>query len=447
MQFTESAFKAYDIRGVVGTEITEELALAVGRGLADMLENHGPVAVGHDMRPDSSRLAQRVREGIIEQGREVWDIGLVTTDMIYFAVGHYGLAGGAMVTASHNPGEYNGIKLCRAEAAPIGQTTGLDRIKSAIINDRFETSERHGTIIQRDITQDWVKHALAFVRAAKWPAYKVGVDAGNGMAGSIMPQLAPKVPLVISPLYFELDGTFPHHPANPHVPANLKDLDQLIRDQGLDFGLAFDGDGDRAVIVDEQGQPIDEAVTGAALADYFLTKEPGSTVLFDVRTSRIVADIVEAAGGKAIRTPVGGSNIKLKMRETRAVLGIESSGHYYFRDNYHSDSGLIAALLIVQILADSGLKPSQWAAQYHRYADSGEINLGVVDKEQVLRDLADRFADGQQDNLDGLSVHYPDWWFNARPSNTEPYLRINVEANTAEVLKAKLDEVRSSVKN
>jgi phosphomannomutase len=447
MKFINSVFKAYDIRGLVGTEITEELALAVGRSLADLLGNHGPVAVGHDMRPDSAVLAQRLREGIISQGREVWDIGLVTSDMIYFAVGHYGLAGGAMITASHNPGQYNGIKLCREEAAPIGETTGLDRIKVALANDDFEESPRHGTIIERNIVTDWIDHSLSFVDVSKWPAYKVGIDAGNGMAGAIIPSLEPKVPLRISPLYFELDGTFPNHPASPIEPKNLRDLVALIERDKLDFGIAFDGDGDRAFLVDELGQPVTGSVMAAIIAEAMLVKYPGATILYNAVCSRVVKETIEAHGGTAIRTRVGHSFIKTDMRTDRAVFAGEHSGHFYFKDNYFADSGLIAALVAIDVLAKSGLKLSQLADKYRRYYESGEINVEVKDKAAKLDELAARYSDGTQDLLDGLTVNYADWWLNCRPSNTEPYLRLNVEATSPELLKIKLDETLTLIKN
>lgn len=442
MKFNPSVFKAYDVRGRVGSEMTEDLAFAVGRALADFLPQPGPVAVGYDMRPESASYAQRLREGVIRQGREVWDIGLVTTDMLYFAAGHYGLAGGAMVTASHNPGQYNGIKLCGSGAAPIGHESGLAEIRQVLEEDRFTPTERHGTVVQRDITASWIDHALSFVQAGQWPVWRVGVDAGNGMAGLVIPKLEPKLPEHITELFFKLDGTFPNHAPNPHIPENLRQLDTAIVQQKLDFGVAFDGDGDRAVLVDQHGRPVPEAAAGAALAEYFLHKEPGATVLYDVRTSRMVPDTVAKAGGRAVRTAVGGDTIKAQLRQTGAVLGIESSGHYYFRDNYHSDSGLIAALLLMQILAERQIKPSQLAEQYGGYFDSGEINLEVTDKQRVLEDLSVHFGDGQQDRLDGLTVSYPDWWFNARPSNTEPYLRLNIEAKSRRVLDQKTAELQ-----
>ncbi len=269
MQFTESIFKAYDIRGLVGKELTPEVALGVGRALADFV-NEGPVAVGHDMRPDSAELAAEVRKGLVQQGREVWDIGLVTSDMIYFAVGHYKLAAGAMVTASHNPGEYNGIKMCRELARPIGVDTGLVDIKNTILNDSYKDGAIPGSVVAKDVKADWITHALSFVNADKWPAYKVAVDAGNGMAGAIVPELEKQVPLKVTEMYFELDGTFPNHPASPIEVENLADIIAEITTNNLDFGIAFDGDGDRAFLVDDTGRQVSGTVMTAMLAEYMI---------------------------------------------------------------------------------------------------------------------------------------------------------------------------------
>lgn len=448
MQFTDSVFKAYDIRGVVGTEVTEGLALAVGRALADLLTQEGAVAVGHDMRPDSELLARRVREGLVRQGRVVWDIGLVTSDMIYFATGHYKLAGGAMITASHNPGKYNGMKLCRQLAEPIGQDTGLLDIKAAILHDSFEDCDEPGTMEQHDITEAWITHALSFVQADRWPAYKVAVDAGNGMAGAIIPKLEPHVPLKVTEMYFELDGTFPNHPANPLEPANVQDeIERIKRDQ-LDFGIAFDGDGDRAFLIDEKGEELSASVLGAILATAILEKHPGATILYNVACSQILPEVITTHGGKAVRCRVGHSFIKAQMRQLDAPFAAEHSGHFYFKDDdgVYADSGLVAALVAVDVLAKSGKTLSQLVAPYRKYADSGEINVEVVDPAAQLEALAKHYHGGHQDRLDGLSVYYNDWWFSARPSNTEPVLRLNVEAHTPEALAPHVEELRRLTK-
>jgi phosphomannomutase len=443
MKITSSVFKAYDIRGLVGTELTVELADGVGRALADFLPDDGPVCVGYDMRPDSAELATAVRAGLARQGRQVYDIGQVASDMIYFAVGHLQAAGGAMVTASHNPGAYNGIKLCGREARPIGIETGLADIRDAIAADHYQpASQAPGAIEPRDIMDDWVTHALSFADGATLKPYHIAVDAGNGMGGLVMPHLTGKWPLTVEPMYFELDGTFPNHPANPLVEANNRDLVTKITTDNLDFGVAFDGDGDRAFLIDERGRQVSGSVTTAILASYFLTRYPGATILYNANCSRIVAETIAAAGGKGVRTKVGHSFIKADMRQYNAVFAGEHSGHYYFKDNWCADSGLIAIIAATAALSQSGLKLSQLADQYVKYSASGELNFTVTDKQAKLAQLKQVYADGQQDELDGLTVNYPDWWFIVRASNTEPLLRLNVEATTPQLLDEHLAKLR-----
>jgi phosphomannomutase len=440
-----SIFKAYDIRGKVGTELNADTAERVGKALADWLPNEGAVAVGRDMRPDSKELAQALIDGLRLQGRAVWDIGQVSSDMIYFAVGKFGLAGGAMVTASHNPGEYNGIKLCREEAKPIGIDTGLADIRDAVVADTFVPALERATLKQRDIREDWAQHVLSFVNVDKWPNYKVAIDAGNGMLGAIAPVVAPKTPLQVTKMYYELDGTFPNHPANPIEPDNLVDLQAKIRDEKLDFGIAFDGDGDRAVLVDETGEPISGTEMTALLARYFLDREPGATILYNAICGRVVPESVEANGGKAVRTKVGHSYIKAEMREHDAVFGGEHSSHYYFRDNWSADSGLLAAMIATEVLAKSGKKLSELVAEYKKYISIPETNFEVPDKEAVIARVKEAFADGEQDGLDGLTVNYPDAWLNVRPSNTEPLLRLNAEAKTKEQLDTLVQRVKQVI--
>lgn len=439
-------FKAYDIRGKVGTELTADVARAVGRAFADWLPTQGPVAVGRDMRPDSAELAAALIDGIRKQGRDVIDIGQVTSDMIYFTVGSYELAGGAMVTASHNPGADNGIKLCREEAKPVGIEIGLADIRDAAINGTFVDSSAEGSLKQQDVTDDWIRHALSFVNVDTWPSYAVAIDAGNGMAGAIVPHLQPKLPLTVTPMYFDLDGTFPNHIANPLVPENLVDLQTKIADIHADFGIAFDGDGDRAVIVDETGAPLAGTIVTAILADYFLTKVPGSTILYNANCGRVVPATVEAHGGTSYRTKVGHSFIKDDMRRYDAIFAGEHSGHYYFRDNYYADSGLIGALVVIEVLAKSGMKMSELAASYQKgYVSIPETNFVVDDKDAVIARLRTEFSDGEQDELDGLTVNYPDKWFIVRPSNTESVIRLNVEASTKEALEELLDRVTAVI--
>jgi len=428
-------FKAYDIRGRVGTELTTEVAWKVGAALADWLPEQGAVGVGYDMRPDSKNLAEALIEGLRLQGRKVINIGNVSTDMIYFAVGFLKLAGGAMVTASHNPGDYNGIKLCREEAKPIGIETGLANIRDEAAAGNFVPAATKGELEERDLREDWVNHVLGFVDVQHWPDYNIAIDAGNGMLGVIAPVLEAKVPkLHVARMYYELDGTFPNHIANPLDPKNLIDLQKKVLDAGLDFGIAFDGDGDRAVLVDENGEAVSGTVMTAILAKYFLQKNPGATILFNAICGRIVPETIEANGGQAFRTKVGHSFIKAEMRRHEAVFAGEHSSHFYFKDNWCADSGLLAAMVAVQVLADSGKKLSELAGEFKKYFSIDETNFEVQDKDAVIAKVKDTFSDGEQDELDGLTVRYETCWFNVRGSNTEPLLRLNAEASTKEEL-------------
>jgi phosphomannomutase len=445
MNLDETVFKAYDIRGTYPDQINAPLAEAVGRALADFLPE-GVVVVGRDMRPESLELANALAQGLVTQGRQLIDIGLVTTDMLDFASGFFDAAGGAMITASHNPGQYNGIKFCGNQAASIGVETGLMKIRDLVKSGKFKTAERPGQIEEQSITEEWINHALSFVNAASWPPYQVAIDAGNGMAGQIIPTLQSKVPIQVTPLFFELDGSFPNHPANPAIEANLADLVATMGTHRQDLGVAFDGDGDRAFFVDELGRSLSASITGAILAQYLLQKSPRSAVLYDLRMSKIMPETVEANGGKAIRTPVGGAHIKPALRKHDGVLAAEFAGHYYFRDNYYSDSGLIAALLMMEIMATTGQKLSQIAQPFMKYFDSGELNHQVSNVKQKIDQIAHAYQGGQQDRLDGLTVDYGDWWFCVRPSNTEPLLRLNVEATTKELMELKRDELFQLIK-
>ncbi len=444
MKFPDSIFKAYDIRGISGEELTAQLACAVGRAVADFLPDPGPVVVGRDMRTDSKDFADAVIRGLVEQGRDVWDIGLVTTDMVYFSAGRFedSVAGGVMVTASHNPGKYNGIKLIGKGSIPMGAANGLLEIKQLVAEDKFKEPTRRGTVHERSVTKDWVDKICEFIDFKTLPKYKIAVDAGNGMAGAIFPALQERLPFEVQQMYFELDGTFPNHVANPHLTETLVDLCEAITKRELDFGLAFDGDGDRGGMVDELGQPVPEHIMGALLVKEFLADNPGGKVVYDLRTSHVVRDVIDEAAGQGFRSKVGNDSIKTIMRREGAVLGLEASGHYYFKDVYYSDSGLIAVMSVVNMLAKSGKKLSELAAEYEdRYATAPEQNFEVRDAAAVLTALKSKFADGTQDELDGLTVTYPDWWFNLRVSNTEPVVRLNIEAGDDAALAAKQAEV------
>ena len=435
-------FKAYDVRGKVGSELTPGVTAKIGRAYGDWLPQSGPVAVGRDMRPDSRELAESLIEGLRAQGRDVWDIGEVTSDMIYFAVGANDLAGGVMITASHNPGEYNGIKFCMDGAKPVGEETGLLEVRDKALANDFTPADKQGGLIQKDIVEAWVTHVLSFIDPAKLKPLKIAVDAGNGMAGKIVPELEPYVPFEIEELYFELDGTFPNHIANPLVPANLVDVQKAITDHGHDAGVAFDGDGDRAVLLDEHGEPLSGTVLTALLAEYFLSLHPGATVLHNAICGWAAVEAIEKAGGKAVRTRVGHSFIKTDMRTHGAIFAGEHSGHYYFKDNYMADSGLIAAVVGLYILSLSGKTMSELVAPFRKaYVQIPETNFEVTDKQATLTKLGEAFDDYESDDLDGLTVQLQDAWFNVRPSNTEPLLRLNAEAKN----QAELDELVAKV--
>lgn len=438
-----NVFLAYDIRGKVGSELTVPLLEDLGRAFADFLPEEGPVAVGHDMRPDSAELAAALVVGLTKQGRDVWDIGQVTTDMIYYAVGKHQLAGGAMITASHNPGEYNGIKLCREDAKPVGLDSGLSNIRDAIAASKFKpVAEHSGSLIEHDVTEGWIDHVLGFINANKLTPLKLAVDAGNGMAGKIFPELEPYVPWDITEMYFDLDGTFPNHEANPLKFETLTDIIKTIRDNKLDGGMAFDGDGDRAFLIDETGTVLTGGVMSAMMADYFLDKLPGSVIVYDARNSRSVPQVITEKGGTPIITKVGHANIKQTMREHNSPFGGEASGHFYFRDNWYADSGLIGAVIGVYAATLSGKKLSELREYYTRFAAIPETNFVVEDKAAALDRIKQRFSEYEQDGLDGLTVNIDkDTWFNIRSSNTEPLMRLNAESSNQETLDALVSKV------
>lgn len=422
-------FKAYDIRGIAGKEITPELCEQVGQGLGDVLIE-GIVAVGYDMRPDSQEYATALVKGLIAQGRQVWDLGLIPTDMIYFAVGRYKLACGAVVTASHNPGQYNGIKIVGAE---------ISKLRDIVVAGDFTNVSSLGKVEQKDLKQEWAEHALGFVDVAQWPAFNVAIDASNGMAGLILPLL--KMPLKIVELNYELDGAFPNHAPNPVDSHNLTELILAVKKDNLDFGIAFDGDGDRAVFVDNKGRILNGSIITAIIAADVLSKHPGASIVYTAAMSNIVPETIEKLGGTAIRSAVGHSYIEKAMRENQAEFGGEYSGHLYFKDNFYAGSGLIGALRVIDILARSDKTLAELHNRYNIYANSGEINLPVADVTAVIDKLAATYSDGQQDRLDGLTVRYKDWWFNARSSNTEPLLRLSIEANDQDLLQTHQQEL------
>jgi phosphomannomutase len=439
-QRLDRVFKAYDIRGRVPDELDEQLARATGRAFV-AVTGAPRVAIGQDMRPSSEPLASAFADGAAGQGADVVRVGLCSTDMLYFVAGHLDMAG-AMFTASHNPSRYNGIKLCRAGAVPVGQESGLRELKELVAEGGPAAGPRRGHVSARDdLLPRYAEHVRGFVDEGALRPLRVVADAGNGMAGHVLPAIfggspagpdgpgADPLPFELIPMYFELDGTFPNHPANPIEPENLEDLRKRVVAEGADVGLAFDGDADRVFLVDEQGAPVPSSLVGALVARTMLEREPGGTVLYNLICSHVVPETIRAAGGRAVRTRVGHSFIKQVMAEQQAVFGCEHSGHYYFRDNYRADSGLIAALVVLEVLSRAGAPLSQVLTPYGKYAQSGEINRRVEgDPRAVSESVAGAWAGLERDWTDGLTVQGEGWWFNLRPSNTEPLLRLNVEA-------------------
>jgi phosphomannomutase len=444
----DAVFKAYDVRGTVPDQVDERLARAVG---AAFVEVTGAAAtglvVGHDMRPSSPGLTAAFADGAADAGADVSVIGLASTDQLYFASGSLGLPG-AMITASHNPAQYNGIKMCRALAVPLGRDTGLSAVRDLVAAGTAPRAASRGRVSHRDLLEDYADH-LVSLAPVTGRRLKVVVDAGNGMAGHTAPAVLGRLDLEVVPMYFELDGTFPHHEANPIDPATLVDLQAAVRSSGADVGLAFDGDADRCFLVDERGGAVDPSVVTALIASRELHRHPGAAVIHNLITSRAVPELVTELGGTPVRTRVGHSFIKATMAETDAVFGGEHSGHFYFRDFWRADSGMLAALHVLAALAETDRPLSELLAEFARYVATGEINSTVDDAAQVLTDLEHEHAARSGvaiDHLDGLTVTHADWWFNVRASNTEPLLRLNAEAADQETLDALRDDVLARIR-
>src|SRR5437763_7136408 len=441
-------FKAYDVRGIYGQDLTDEIAYRIGRAAAQYLDVR-EIAVGRDMRLSSPQLAAALIEGIIDQGVNAVDLGLTTTDGLYFAVGKFEYPAGVMITASHNPGKYNGMKFCRAQAFPISLESGLADIRDLAIRGEFTEHSNKGQVIQRYVTKEYISHALSFIDVNKIKPLKVVIDAGNGMAGLVMPRVFQHLPCTLIPLYFELDGNFPNHPASPIEPENIVDLQKKVRETGADLGAAFDGDADRMFPVDEHGNFVDGSMVTAAVSNSLLHKHPGSTILYNLVVSKSVPALVNRLGGHAVRARVGHSFIKAEMRRINAIFGGEHSGHFYFRDNWFADSGLIALLLILELVSVEGKPFSELLKPLDSGYRSGEINTTVSDVQGKLHGLEEHFSKGATlvDHMDGLTVEYPDWWFSVRGSNTEPLLRLNVEANNKALMEEKRDELLAFIRS
>jgi phosphomannomutase len=430
----DGVFKAYDIRGVYPDEIDEKLARRIGNAFAHFTGAQHLV-VGRDMRSSSEPLAAAFIEGATLAGADVTDVGLASTDLVYFASGRLD-APGAMLTASHNPANYNGIKLCRAGAAPIGEQTGLQQIKELVSSGVTSRGEVAGKVEHVDLLTAFGEHVRSFVDRSALKPLKVVADTANGMGGLVVPRVFDGLPFSLTVLYGELDGSFPNHPADPIQPENLKDLQRAVLDLNADIGLAFDGDADRVFLVDDKGMAVSGSTTTAIVAAGILDRHPGETVVYNLICSHAVPEIIREHGGIPVRTRVGHSFIKQVMAETGAIFGGEHSAHYYFRDNWRADSGSIAALLVLEQLGRAGVSLSELRKPFDRYVQSGEINTQVDDPAAVIEAVAAKFSACSQDRLDGLTVDCGEWWFNLRPSNTEPLLRLNLEAPDA----AKCDE-------
>lgn len=439
-------FHAYDVRGLCPPDITEDLAYKLGNALAQTLPKQGSVGIGRDMRPSSPGLSEALSKGIRDAGRDVVNIGMVTTPCFYYAIGSLNLAGGVIVTASHNPAEYNGFKICREEAIPIGGNSGLKQLEKMVLNGQTHKADKPGSESDQDVREAYIDHVI---RCVPDPVgeMKIAVDCANGVAGPMVEQLFARFEKVsLDKLYFEPDGTFPNHEANPLKLETLVDLQKLVRDKSLQLGIAFDGDGDRAAFVDEKGQPVPSDLLTAFLASDLLKQHGGGTIVYDLRSSLVVKETIEKLGGKGIEERVGHAFIKKTMRENDVLFGGELSGHYYWKDNYFADSAFMAITRVLSICSREGKPLSELIAPFRTTSQSGEINYKVEDKDGRIEALASTFAEGEQSRLDGISIRFEDWWFNVRKSNTEPVLRLNLEARDEALLKEKLAAVEAVIK-
>ena len=441
-------FKAYDIRGVYPGQLHGEVARRVGRAFVEYL-GAGRIAVGRDVRASSPEIAAAFVRGARSQGCHVTDIGVVGTDILYYYVASHDLDGGAIITASHNPKEWNGIKLVRRGALALSGDAGIKEIREALLADRFadDPGERAPGVIADSIVDEYARHCLSFIDAGRVPRLKVVLDTGNGMGAVGAGAIFPRLPLETVKMYFDLDGSFPNHPPDPLEEANRREIMERVPSEQAALGIAWDGDADRCFFVDDTGAFVPGDFVTALLGESFCRKEPGARIVYDVRASRAVADRVHAAGGQALMHRVGHAFIKKRMRDDNAVFGGEVSGHFYFRDNWYADNGMIPALLVLEMLGREGKRLSELLAPLRaRYHISGEVNSRVADVDAALRRISERFRDGRVSTLDGVSVDYDDWHFNVRPSNTEALLRLNLEAYSHDEMERRRDEVLALIR-
>ncbi|MBN2138515.1 MAG: phosphomannomutase/phosphoglucomutase [Sedimentisphaerales bacterium] len=447
-------FKAYDIRGIYPEQLDEEGAWKIGNAAAQFLRslltgyergqsNMQSLCVGRDMRSHSQDIAKALIKGMTATGANVIDIGMIDTPQMYFAINHLGTCGGVQVTASHNPAKYNGFKISGLQAKPVGADTGLKDIQHIATALPHTKGNGKGKVEKRDLTADYKNHVLKFLQPSK-VKLKIAIDASNGMAGKMVPAIFSDLPVEIIPLNFTHDGTFKHEP-NPLIEEYLQEVKDAVVENGCHFGLCFDGDADRLMMVDEQGQTVTCDLMTALMAPSFLEKHPKATIVYDLRSSWVVAEEIIKYGGTPRRERVGHVHMKKALRDSHAVFGGELSGHFYYRDNFCADSGLITLVHVLNISAKSGKPISELIAPLRRYSASGEINFEVEDKKTKMDELARRYSQGQIDYLDGVTISFKDWWFNCRPSNTEPFLRLNIEAKTPELLEERLGEIESQL--
>lgn len=436
-------FKDYDIRGIYPTDLNKETAFIIGKAFATFL-NVKEIAVGRDMRLSGKELFDSFTQGILETGTNVINLGLITTDMLYFATGKYRFGGGAVITASHNPSEWNGFKLSKSGAVAISKDTGIKQIEKITLSKKFKTAKRKGKIIKKNIYPDWINHIFSFIDEKKLKPLKIVVDAGNGMAGKIIPLIKPRLPGKIIPLYFKLDGSFPHHIPSPLEAKNLVDLQKKIKETQASLGMAFDGDADRVFLVDDKAEIISGTIMTAMVAKMLLKNNKGATILYNAICGRIVPQTIQKYGGKSKRVRVGHTYIKQYMRDEDALFAGEHSGHYYFKENYYADSGIIAALIVLELISSEGKKLSQIKKEFDIYPASGEINFEVEDIPEIIQSVKNKFQTAKSiDEIDGVSVWYNNYWFNIRASKTEPLLRLNLEADNQKILAEKTKEVIS----
>jgi len=436
-------FKAYDVRGIFPDELNEDIAYQIGRAFVIFLKTK-QVLVGRDGRLSSPQLFEALAKGITDQGADVTDIGLASTPMFYFAAAKANAS--IMVTASHNPKQYNGFKFCRENAIPISEDTGIQDIKKLVEKNEFPEPENKGKLTKKDVMEDFIKHNISFVKTDK--KLKVVVDAGNGMGALTFPKIFEKLHFTFIPLYCEMDLSFPNHEANPIKHETLKELQKKVKEEKADIGMALDGDGDRCIVVDEKGKVVSCDLMTALIGEEILESSPGSTILYDLRSSKIINEIIEKHGGKAIMCRVGHSFIKKQMRDEDAIFAGELSGHFYYKESFFTESSFITLVKLLNLIAAKNKPLSELVKPLKKYSQSGEINFEVEDKVAKIKELEEKYKDADKIlHLDGLSIYYRDWWFNVRPSNTEPLLRLNLEADAKELMQEKKDEILKIIKS